>query len=352
MEVDYIILGQGICGTFLSRELLRLGKKIIVIDEAQDFTASKVASGVINPVTGRKIVKTWMIDELLPFALDAYSSFGNELNARLVSECNVLDFHPTLQMKDAFAERMKEDEGYLSTIDETKWQQYFRFNYGIGEISPCLLVDLHALLNKWRKKLVEENILVEEKFDFSQLTIHDSQLTIAYKDIVAKKIICCEGVAGFNNPYFKMLPYVRTKGEALIVEINDLPRTNIYKQGISIVPWKENLFWVGSSYEWNYTDTKPTEIFRKKTEQQLTYLLKLPFKTVDHLSSERPANIERRPFIGLHPVHSSIGILNGMGTKGCSLAPYFAKELAEHFVNDLPLDPLVDVKRFARVLSR
>jgi glycine/D-amino acid oxidase-like deaminating enzyme len=352
MEVDYIIIGQGICGTFLSRELLKLGKKIMVIDEAQNFTASKVASGVINPVTGRRIVKTWMIDELLPFALDAYSSFGNELNTQLVSECSVLDFHPTPQMKDAFAERMKEDEQYLSTTDETQWQQYFRFNYGIGEIKPCLLIELQILLGEWRKKLSEENILVEEKFDFTQLTIHDSRLTIQYKHITAQKIICCEGVAGFDNPYFKMLPYVRTKGEALIAEIKDLPRTNNYKQGISIVPWKDDLFWVGSSYEWNYTDTKPTEIFRKKTEQQLNYLLKLPFKTVDHLSSERPANVERRPFVGLHPVHSSIGIFNGMGTKGCSLAPYFAKKLAEHLVNEIPLNPLVDVKRFVRVLSK
>jgi len=352
MEIDYIILGQGICGTFLSHELLKLGKKLIVIDEAQNFTASKVASGVINPVTGRRIVKTWMIDELLPFALDAYTSFGNELNTKLIRECNVLDFHPTPQMKDAFAERMKEDAEYLSTTDETQWQQYFRFHYGIGEINTCLLIDLQILLSEWRKKILKENILVEEKFDFSQLTIHDSRFTISYKNISAKKILCCEGVAGFDNPFFKMLPYVRTKGEALIVEIKDLPRTNIYKQGISIVPWKENLFWVGSSYEWNYTSTDPTEIFRKKTEQQLSYLLKLSFKTVDHLSSERPANVERRPFVGLHPIHSSIGIFNGMGTKGCSLAPYFAKQLAEHLVNDFPLDPLVDVKRFERVLKR
>ena len=68
MEFDYIIIGQGICGTFLSWNLIKAGKKILVIDELQKFSSTKVASGIINPVTGRRVVTTWMIEELLSFA--------------------------------------------------------------------------------------------------------------------------------------------------------------------------------------------------------------------------------------------------------------------------------------------
>jgi hypothetical protein len=50
----------------------------------------------------------------------------------------------------------------------------------------------------------------------------------------------------------------------LIVEIPHLPASNIYKQGLNIVPWKDELFWVGSSYEWQFKDVLPTELFRKK----------------------------------------------------------------------------------------
>ncbi|MGI8951984.1 MAG: hypothetical protein ACR2FN_10415 [Chitinophagaceae bacterium] len=150
----------------------------------------------------------------------------------------------------------------------------------------------------------------------------------------------------------KIFPFVHTKGEAIIAEISDLPRTNIYKQGISIVPWENNLFWIGSSYEWNYNNIYPTELFRKKIETQLNYWLKLPYKIIDHIAAERPANIERRPFVGLHPQHKNIGILNGMGTKGCSLAPYFAHQLTQHFLRNFSINPLADLKRFARVLSK
>ncbi|MEJ7679431.1 MAG: hypothetical protein WKG06_16540 [Segetibacter sp.] len=50
----------------------------MIIDKNKPFTASKAASGVINPVTGRRIVRTWRIEELLPFALKAYTELGNE----------------------------------------------------------------------------------------------------------------------------------------------------------------------------------------------------------------------------------------------------------------------------------
>ncbi|WP_204350978.1 FAD-dependent oxidoreductase, partial [Serratia marcescens] len=74
-----------------------------------------------------------------------------------------------------------------------------------------------------------------------------------------------------------------------------------FKQGINIVPWQDGLFWIGSSYEWDFTTLAPTIDFKEKVENQLKQWLKLPFTIVDHIAGERPANMERRPFVGLHP---------------------------------------------------
>jgi glycine/D-amino acid oxidase-like deaminating enzyme len=336
----------------MSHNLIKAGKKVLVIDEAKPHTASKIASGIINPVTGRRIVRTWMIETLLPFALNTYKELEEELNIALVKECTLLDFHPTSQMKEAFDVRSQLESEYLHRPQkEENWQRYFRYNYGIGEVSPCLLVDIQTLLKEWRSKLLQYNLLLEENFDWSVCKIEKHIIT--YKGITASKLICCEGVEGTQNPYFKLLPYAPNKGEALIVAIRGLPKENIYKQGITIVPWKkDDLFWIGSTYEWNYRDTYPTQAFRKKVEEQLNYWLKLPYNIIDHWASERPANVERRPFVGVHPLYTSLCIFNGMGTKGCSLAPYFARELTEHLIHNTPLSPSADVQRFARILSR
>jgi glycine/D-amino acid oxidase-like deaminating enzyme len=109
---------------------------------------------------------------------------------------------------------------------------------------------------------------------------------------------------------------------------------------------------VGSSFEWNFENDQPTAQFRQRAEIALNDWLKHPFKIHDHLASIRPATLERRPFVGFHPTQKNVGILNGMGTKGCSLAPYFANQLTQHLVYGQPLLPQADIMRFARTLSR
>ncbi len=351
MQTEYIIVGQGICGTFLSYYLTKKGIQHIIIDESKPQTASKVASGVINPITGRRLVRTWMIEEVMPFAVAAYRELEKELNCNLIRQTNIIDFHTTPQMKLAFDERLPQEQEYLSVVDnQQQFDKYFNYYFGAGEINPCWLIDINILMSEWRKKLTTENTLSDEYFSVENLEIHE--LGVTYKNINAKKIIFCDGVSGTDNPWFKLLPYAPNKGEVLIVEIDDLPRNNIYKTNLSIVPWKENLFWVGSTYEWKFEHPNPTDIFREKTEILLNQWLKVPFKVINHLSSVRPANIERRPFVGFHPLHPQIGILNGMGTKGCSLAPYFANEFVEHLTDNTNINPSVDIKRFAKILSK
>lgn len=351
MNVDYLIVGQGICGTFLSHELIKAGKTVLVIDENKPFSSTKVASGVINPITGRRMVRTWEIEKLMPYAVEAYKAFGDELHVPLIRQCNILDFHPTPQMVLAFAEGQPIEKEYLRIPDNPeRWKDYFNFDFSIGEINPCWLIDLATMLSEWRTRLQSMNALSEEVFRWEDCKVADDHIT--YQNITAQKIIFCEGVAGFDNPYFNLLPYARNKGQALIVRVPGLPRTNIFKQGIVMVPWQEDLFWIGSTYEWNFTDIHPTADYRIKSEAQLRHWLKLPFETVDHIASERPANMERRPFVGLHPVTASVGVFNGMGTKGCSLAPYFSREFANYLIHGSPIHPQADVRRFSKILSR
>jgi glycine/D-amino acid oxidase-like deaminating enzyme len=351
MTTDYLIIGQGICGSFLSWNLLKAGKQVMVADESLPHTASKVASGVINPVTGRRIVRTWEIEKLMPFAVDAYTQWGREMQANLIRQCNILDFHPTPQMMLAFDERLPVEKEYLRRPGDTdQWKTYFNYPFGVGEINPCWLVELHTLLRRWRKQLQEQGLLLEEKFNWQDCEIFSDH--VRYRNITASKIICCEGAAGFSNPYFKLLPYAPNKGQAVIVRIPGLPRSHIFKQGINLVPWdQDELFWVGSTYEWDFTNLDPSPDFLQKITHQLAYWLKLPFTVVDHLASERPANLERRPFVGLHPLFPSVGLFNGMGTKGCSLAPYFAKEFTDHLVNGSSLTPQADIRRFTKILG-
>ncbi len=371
MQTDTLIIGQGICGSFLSWWLEQAGLSFIVIDEPRPFTASRAAAGLINPVTGRRIVKTWMIDELLPFAHQAYRQIEAAWGGSYIKPVSLIDFFPTAQMRIAFLERYGEDPQYLQLpADEHDRDPFFRYELGYGMIGPCYLVNMPGLLEASRKRLLQEGRLLEESFERELLMVTgndhrednghtesaeiEKEEKIQYKDIRARRIIFCDGIESCDSPYFSKLPFAPNKGEALIVEIRDLPHAAaaVFKKGISLVPWKENLYWAGSSYEWSFSNDAPTEVFRKRTEAILHDWLKVPFRIVDHFASVRPATLERRPFVGFHPLHPAVGLLNGMGTKGCSLAPFFAHQLVEHITKGTAIQPDVDVRRFSKVLSR
>lgn len=361
MTIDYLIVGQGISGTWLSYYLQKENKSFLIIDNNQKNSPSRIAAGIINPVTGRRHVEVWMADEIIPFANSAYIELGKELGITTISRKNIIDFFPSPQMRVSFFKRIKENAhlndtvGPANYVSEYPKQEYFRnyFNYhfGCGEIKPVYTVHLDTLLPTWRKKLIENNLLLEEKFEIGELKIEKGK--VQYKNITADKIIFCDGAGCAENPYFNLLPFAPNKGEVMLVEIPDLPSDRIYKRGMMLAPLSNpGLWWLGSNYTWEFDNPDPTTQFKEKTETLLKEWLNIPFKIVDHLAAVRPATLERRPFVGLHPSHSSIGILNGMGTKGCSLAPFFAKQLVNALIHKKTITPEADIKRFARTLAR
>jgi glycine/D-amino acid oxidase-like deaminating enzyme len=352
MQVDYLIIGQGICGTMLSWFLYKEGKSFIVVDNNNENSSSKIAAGIINPITGRRYVTTWMIDEVMPFAIQTYHELSTYLNTDLVFEKSIIDFFPSPQMRNAFVERITEDDTYIHSYpDQNYFNQYFNYDFGCGEIRPAYTVHLQSLLTAWKKKLIELNALIENQFDTSQLKVSNDG--IRYENITARKIIFCDGVAAVDNPWFNPLPFAPNKGEALIIECEELNNQHIFKKSMMLTPLPaQNTYWIGSNYQWEFKDDQPSEQFYNQTTMLLKHWLKAPFKVLSHKAAIRPATIERRPFVGFHPLYHNVGILNGMGTKGTSLAPFFVNQLAQNLVYDLPISSEANVHRFSRMLSK
>jgi hypothetical protein len=324
---------------------------------------------LINPVTGRRIVKTWMINELLPFVREVYGEIGDAL----LQPVRVVDFFPTPQMRLAFVKRSEEGGEYVRLAlaqEERGWDEFFRYELGYGVIESCYLVDVQGLLGRVRGELRGRGVLREECLIAGELEV--GEMGVRYRDIAARWVIFCDGVEGAApGGYFSRLPFAPNKGEVLIIEAPGLSELRdrrvgggeggggedgevsgfVFKRGISLVPWAAGLYWVGSSYEWSFDDPGPSAAFRERTEAILSDWLRVPFRTVEHIASVRPATLERRPFVGLHPRHPVVGILNGMGTKGCSLAPWFARQLAGLLGNGEAVMGEADVQRFKRVLG-
>jgi hypothetical protein len=333
----------------MSYHLHKAGISFKVINDPTLQSASSVASGVINPVTGRRIVQTWMIETILPYVVKAYQNFAHEMDCKIIKASPIILIHPSQQMQESFEFRMQNENVYLFKQDPTKWNVYFETPNGMGAINECYWIDLNTMISKWQSFLINKQNYIATRFEINDITFLENE--IVWNNIHAERIIFCDGLNAMNNPYFSKLPFSPNKGEALIIKVPGLSKENIYKSSVTMVPWKDDLFWVGSSYEWEFNNTEPTPAFKEKMTQSLDQFLKLPYQIVDHIVGIRPANTQRRPFVGVHPTHKQLSICNGMGTKGCSLAPYFTNELLNLLEYETPVEQEASLKRFESLLT-
>ena len=351
---DYIIVGQGLAGTWLSWYLLQRQQNILVIDAYETSTASNISSGIINPITGRKLVKTWKIDTLLPFAIAAYTAIEQQLKTKLLHAHNLIWLLSSIQEINNFNGASAKD-GYKKFIHQIKMgslQPLLENSLGFAELQGTLYTDIPKMVQLFRLFLENENRMLNLKLDIEAIDFQENGLILNLKEktIRAKKIIFCEGYKAIHNPYFKWLPFNLAKGERLLIHCEALKITKkIIKGKVFLVPIGGDKYWVGSTNVWQPIDEKPTEMGKTQLLDRLHQLIdpqKMPYTILDHQAGVRPTTRQRRPFVGLHPTHPQLGIFNGLGTKGASLAPYFAAQFVDFLEGKGKLDKEINIEQY------
>jgi glycine/D-amino acid oxidase-like deaminating enzyme len=344
---DYIIVGQGIAGTLLSWFLRKRGKTFCIIDNDHHHAASNIAAGIVNPITGRKYVKSWRIEQFLPIARETYKEISDFLSVKVAHERNIFRGLYNIQDENTWEARKSDEVAGQFIVDKPKVDEFVGkingiFSYGV--LKGGFQVQLPKIINNYKEWLIENDLLVIEKFNYDRIEYDDT--VIRYKNIEAKNLIFCEGYQSQFNPYFNYLPFEPAKGDVLIIKIQGRPFDNILRHKVFIAPIDEEHYWVGSDYRWKFENDKPN--LQKKIEliETLDKILNVPYEIVDHIAGIRPCVKGRRPFLGRHPEFQKIVIFNGLGTKGASLGPYWANHLIEHMEDGNSLDTEVDINRF------
>lgn len=287
-----------------------------------------------------------MADTLLPFAESTYWEIEKRFDCSLFHPFPIMELLSTAKEYNDWMARSADSElaSYIENIDNgANYAAYLQPFFKTITVKKSSWINIGLLLSTFRTYLESEKNLDEEKFDTSLLKLADDH--VEYKNLMGSKIIFCEGTEAMHNPYWKHLPFIPAKGEVLTIKAN-MTLEHILNRKIYILPAGKDLFKAGSTYTWNFENEFPTNEAKEFLTAQLRSILKIPFEIVDHQAAIRPTVKNRRPFLGLHPVYSQIGILNGLGTKGCLLAPYFASRLADLLSgeNDLPAE--VDIAQY------
>lgn len=345
---DYLIVGHGIAGALLGYFLEQEGARCLYLDEPQQKAATQVAAGIINPITGRRFVKSWRVDDLIPFAQATYRQLEQELNIHFYHERPLIRTLFNRGEENHWAARMLEDayEAYyqhpprLGAIPNIT-QEAFAYL----EVTQTAQVSIGKLTAALQQQREQAGTFLAQQFQPDQLFVGKDH--VEYGEHRAKTIIFCEGWRGRFNPWFNHLPFGGNKGEVLLVRLPEAKLEHMFKHRVFIVPFEDDLYWIGSTSDNKFTDEAPNPDNRRYLENRLREVLTTPFEIVDHRAAVRPTVKDRRPFLGHHPQYAPLAIFNGLGTKGASLAPFWARHLVEHLVQGKPLDPIVDIARFS-----
>ncbi len=350
-HVDFIIVGQGLAGTTLAWQLRRRGRSILVLDREPPVTASRIAAGLITPVTGKRLAISWRWSELMPVATTFYRSVEAETGARF--------FHcrPAVRLFADAAERLEYHRrtgvptgspcaGFSTLVRELEVVPHgLEAGYGGFEMPAAARLDVPAYLAASRQVFVSRGEYQRADLNLGRdVRLSAGRIRIPFLAVEASALILCRGFASDPDPWFNRVPFQAAKGEILTLRIPGYYESRTVHRGLWLAPVDGEHYLCGATYTWNRLDNAPTDEGRSEIERRLTRFLKLPYAITDHRAAVRPVIDAGYPTIGRHPVYPQVGFFNGLGSKGSLLAPFFAAQLVACWDGERRPDPVVDVQ--------
>jgi len=346
-ENKILIVGQGLAGTLLSQQLYKRGIDFHIIDNAHHAASTKVAAGLINPITGRRYIKSWHVDELLPEAILQYRSFEELLDIEIVYQKNILRTLRNPKQINLWDDASTRP-GYASYMEESpdneSYKDFVKEPCKFAEVKNAYRINISLLIEKYQIWLKEKEMLTTDIFDFNALEVDTSK--VVYKGTAYHAVIFCQGHKSVENPYFKDLGFQLAKGQVLTLKFDDFYADKILRDDIFFASDHNGHYWCGGGYYWTFEDDLPTDEWKLEWEEKIKSITENAYEVVAHEAAIRPCVLDRKPLLGKHPEFENLILFNGLGTKGTSLGPYFAKHLIEYIFDGKTLMPEVDWRRY------
>lgn len=323
MRAPLLIVGQGLAGTLLGHACERAGLGFEIADAGHAGASSRVGAGIINPITGQRIVKSRGIDALRGPALETYRELESVLGVPLVREMRVRRFFRDDGERRIFEKKCASGElaPYAGAADaEGFW------------IEGALRVDTAALIAAARERWLRAGRLREER------------VRIADALVAHERVIACTGAGDDGGAAWGGVECTRATGDILRVAVDGLEPDVILNRGHWALPTGVGEARVGATYSRDGYDAAAA---RAELERSAAELLSgRAFAVTAQESGVRVSSPDRYPIAGWTRTEPRLGVFNALGSKGALLAPWVARQWVAQLREGAAFASEVDAGRF------
>ena len=323
MSCEFLIVGQGLAGTLAGHAFEQNDISFAIIDKVLPYSASPVAAGIIHPVSGRRFVKAWNYDALVPVFQNTYTQMRDKIGINPLENIPLhLNLASIREENDLLSQAFR--YGYADHLNRLIKEDMVFKSSDVCYSLPAFKVNIQEMISLFRKRWSGQHKYYHDVLDYSKLIRIKNKWQ--YRDITADQVVFCEGCHIRDNPWFKNLPIVPNKGQVLLFKKPErYSLNNLIKQNLLFTEFDQKI-WAGATYEWDFDSPSPDSMGWKYLSQSVSEVIKMPLDIKVHASGLRPTVSDRKPIIASHPTYPNLWAINGFGTKGASIGPFVVNE--------------------------
>lgn len=335
-----LIIGQGIAGSCLAWELKRRRVDFMIADRPVSETASRVAAGLVNPLTGRSFLAGWRQKECLDAVSSFYPETEQELGGCWWQKTPIFRELETDEQEEIWQERQTAPESCAYAGPLFPWPESWNGKGKAAYTRGSAVLHVEKMVNAMRRFFREQGQLAEA--EVAPDDIHpDADGLFRWNGHVFSHVVWCNGWEAGTHPAMVPLKGRPSKGTILDLDLKDLDwHAGILHFGHWLV--YNGSFWrFGATYAWSWESPGIPEA--PAVQELMLDIVQRYAGAVNVLRARaavRPIIRRSQPVAGPIPGLNGQFVFSGLGSKGVTTSPWAAAQLAEHLAHgtELPSD--------------
>lgn len=327
MHVDVVIIGQGIAGTLLADRLLQRGQRVAIVDQGLHASATAIAAGLMEPLSGRKLAKAWEAETVFPYAIAHYEALEKRLGLSLIQHVPVSRYFSQEQ-----AILWKTKQNYFAAFPWTDVPVSEMAPYG-GVCMAGAVVKTTRLLAAMRSRFRRMGLLQVSHVEApEQFLVKNNRYGIS-----GTHVVCASGVGIAAMDCWGHLKLQYSSGEVLCLRHHCRPAMTsvLHDRKLWSVPYSASQIRIGATYRPHESHLAVNSEGAKSLQKYAAEFLgqEIAVSRQHIYTGGRCLGIDGRFIVGEHPTMPNLWAITGLGSKGVMFAPYLTEVLLGRLCN-------------------